>query len=117
MDKVVEYAKRMNPGVPQGNRLIRTVQGWVDVLLAREALTRADKAGKLNGPGIREAFESIRDWTPGLGRPAITITSSDHRPGSLVRVYRIQGGKFALLKEVDLKKRWPEKWEKEWLGW
>ncbi len=117
MDKVVEYAKRVNPGVPQQNRLIRTVQSWVDVLLMREALVRADKAGKLNGPGIKDAFESIRDWTPGLGRPPITITPTDHRPGSFVRVYRIQKGKFNLLKEVDLKKRWPDKWEKEWLGW
>ncbi len=116
MDKVVEYAKKMNPGLPQEKRLIRTVQGWVDVLLAREALARADKAGKLSGPGIKEAFESIREWTPGLGRPPITITSADHRPGSFIRVYRIEKGKFALLKEVDLKKRWPEKWDKEWLG-
>ncbi len=116
MDKVVEYTKKMNPGVPQQNRLIRTVQSWVDVLLMREALVRADKAGKLNGPGIKEAFESIRDWTPGLGRPPITITPTDHRPGSFVRVYRIQKGKFALLEAVDLKKRWPDKWD-SWLGW
>jgi branched-chain amino acid transport system substrate-binding protein len=117
MDKVTEYAKRMNPGVPLENRLIRTVQGWVDVLLMREALVRADKAGKLNGPGVKEAFESLREWSPGLGRPPITITASDHRPGSLVRVYMIKDRKFNLVEEVDLKKRWPDKWEKEWLGW
>jgi branched-chain amino acid transport system substrate-binding protein len=117
MDKVIEYAKRMNPGVPLENRLIRTVQGWVDVLMMREALVRADKAGKLNGPGIKEGFETLREWTPGLGRPPITVTPTDHRPGSLVRVYMIKDRKFALLETVDLKKRWPEKWEKEWLGW
>ncbi len=117
MDKVIEYAKRMNPGVPLENRLIRTVQGWVDVLLMKEALVRADKAGKLNGPGVKEAFETIREWTPGLGRPSITITASDHRPGSLVRVYMIREKKFNLVEEVDLKKRWPDKYEKEWLGW
>jgi branched-chain amino acid transport system substrate-binding protein len=117
MDKVVAYAKKMNPGVPPENRLIRTIQGWVDVLMMREALVRADKAGKLNGPGIKEAFETLRDWTPGLGRPPITLTATDHRPGSLVRVYMIKDRKFNLVKEVDLKKRWPDKWEKEWLGW
>jgi branched-chain amino acid transport system substrate-binding protein len=116
MDKVVEYAKKMNPGIPPEKRLIRTVQSWVDVLLMREVLTRADKAGKLNGPGIKEAFESIREWSPGLGRPPVTITPTDHRPGSLIRVYRIEKGKFALLKEVDLKKRWPDKWD-SWLGY
>jgi len=117
MDKVTEYAKKMNPGVPLENRLIRTVQSWVDVLLMREALVRADKAGQLNGPGIKDAFETIRDWSPGLGRPPITITPADHRPGSLIRVYAVRGGKFALVKEIDLKQRWPDKWEKEWLGW
>ena len=117
MDKVSEYAKRMNPGVPLENRLIRTVQSWVDVLLMREALAGADKAGKLNGPGVKEAFETIREWTPGLGRPPVTITASDHRPGSLVRIYMIKDRKFNLVEEVDLKKRWPDKWEKEWLGW
>jgi len=117
MDKVTEYAKKMNPGVRPENRMVRTVQSWVDVLLMREALVRADKAGQLNGPGIKDAFETIRDWTPGLGRPPITITPADHRPGSLIRVYTIRGGKFALVKEVDLKQRWPDKWEKEWLGW
>jgi len=117
MDKVTEYAKKMNPGVPPQNRMIRTVQSWVDVLLMREALVKADKAGQLNGPGIKAAFETIRDWTPGLGRPPITITPTDHRPGSLIRVYRVRGAKFALVKEIDLKQRWPDKWEKEWLGW
>lgn len=117
MDKVTEYAKKMNPGVPLENRMIRTVQSWVDVLLMREALVRADKAGQLNGPGIKAAFETIREWTPGLGRPPITITPTDHRPGSLIRVYAVRGGKFALVKEIDLKQRWPDKWEKEWLGW
>ncbi|HWT81224.1 MAG TPA: branched-chain amino acid ABC transporter substrate-binding protein, partial [Candidatus Methylomirabilis sp.] len=117
MDKVMEYAKKMNPGVPPENRLIHTVKGWVDVLLMREALVRADKAGKLNGPGIKEAFETISDWTPGLARPPITITPTDHRPGSLIRVYTIKDKKFNLVEAVDLKKRWPDKWEKEWLGW
>ncbi len=117
MDKVTEYAKKMNPGVPLENRMIRTVQSWVDVLLMREALVRADKAGQLNGPGIKAAFETIREWTPGLGRPPITITPTDHRPGSLIRVYAVRGGKFALVKEINLKQRWPDKWEKEWLGW
>jgi len=129
MDKVVEYTKKINPNVPQENRLVRTVQSWVDVLLMREALVKADKAGKLfdksgkdlpqevRGPAVKEAFESIREWTPGLGRAPITITPTDHRPGSLVRVYVIRDRKFTQLAAVDLKKRWPEKWDKDWLGW
>jgi branched-chain amino acid transport system substrate-binding protein len=29
----------------------------------------------------------------------------------------IKDRKFNLVEAVDLKKRWPDKWEKEWLGW
>jgi branched-chain amino acid transport system substrate-binding protein len=117
MDKVLEYGRRLNPGVPPEARLIRTVQGWVQVLMMAEALRRADRAGKLNGPGIKEAFEGFRDWTPGLGRPPITLTAADHRPGSVVPIYRIRGGKFELVKQVDLKARWPRQWAGEFFGY
>lgn len=114
MDKVVESAKKYNPGVK--DRLIRTVQAWANVLVLTEAMKRADKAGELNGPGIMKAFESIKDLDIGLGVPPLTYTATDHRPTSRVRIYQIKGGKFVLLKEVDLKAKWPDKWP-EWLGW
>jgi branched-chain amino acid transport system substrate-binding protein len=117
MDKVVEYAKKMNPGIPQENRMIRTVMGWVQVLMMAEGMKRADRAGKLNGDGIKEALETLREWTPGLGRPPITVTPTDHRPGSVIPIYAIRRGKFELVKQVDLHARWREKWDKEWLGW
>lgn len=117
MDKVLEYGRKVNPGVPPETRLIRTVQGWVQVLMMAEALRRADRAGKLNGPGIKEAFEGFREWTPGLGRPPITLTATDHRPGSVVPIYRIRGGKFELVKQVDLKARWPRQWAGEFFGY
>lgn len=121
MDKVIEYGKKVNPDLKRENRTIRAVQGWVKVLLAVEAMSRADKAGKLNGPGIKEAFESLRDYNiagipNALGRPPITYTSTDHRPGSTVSVYIIRNGKIVHFKTVDLKKRYPDLWPK-WLGW
>ncbi len=116
MDKVVEYAKRINPGVPQEARMIRTVQGWSQVLMMAEAMRRADKAGDFTGPGLRAAFETLQGWTPGLGVQPITLTAKDHRPGSVVPIYRIRGGKFELVKNMDLKARWPQQWESEWLG-
>lgn len=117
MDRVLEYGKKINPGVAPEGRLIRTVQGWVQVLMMAEAMRRADKAGKLTGPGIKEAFESLRDWTPGLGRPPITVTAADHRPGSVVPIYRIRGGKFEPVKLVDLRTRWPREWGGEFFGY
>jgi branched-chain amino acid transport system substrate-binding protein len=117
MDKVVEYAKKVNPGVAQEARMIRTVQAWAQVLMMAEAMRRADKAGKLTGPGLREAFETFRGWTPGLGVPPITLTATDHRTSSVIPIYRIRGGKFERVKSVDLKARWPKQWESEWFGY
>ena len=117
MAKVVEYAKKVNPGVAQEARMVRTVQGWVQVLMMAEGLRRADKAGKLNGPGVKDALESLKEWTPGLGRPPITLSPTDHRPGWVIPVYRVKGGKFELVKLVDLKARWARQWDTEWLGY
>jgi len=116
--RVVDYCKKLNPGVPLGNRLIRTIQGWVKVTLAAEAMKKADKAGKLNGPGIKEAFESFRDW-PGLkeyGGQLVTITPTDHRYSSIVRIGRVIKGKPQTVGEIDMRAKFPDKWE-SWLGW
>ncbi len=118
MDKVVEYAQKLNPGVPKEKRLIRTVQAWAAVTILVEAMKRADKAGKLTGEAImKKGFESFRNFDFGLGAPPVTFTPTDHRPTSIAQAYIYKDGKFQLLERIDFKKRWPEKWEKEWLGW
>lgn len=118
MDKVVEYAKKHNPGVPAEKRLIRTVQGWGDVLILWEALKRADKAGDLSGESIlKNGFETMKDFDIGLNAAPVTFTATDHRVAGVVPIYEIKDGKFELLEKVDIKGRWPEKWDKEWIGW
>jgi len=118
MDKVVEYAQKYNPKTPLENRLIRTVQAWANVLLATEAMKRADKAGSLDGEDIlNHGFRTMTDYDLGLGASPVTFTKDDHRPAGQVNIYQWKDGKFSLLERVDVKGRWPEKWEKEWLGW
>ena len=118
MDIVVESAKKYNPGVPQSKRLIRTVQAWGDALILWEALKRADKAGDLSGDGIMtKGFETFRNFEIGLGASPVTYTSTDHRPATGCLVQEWKNGKFQEVERVDLKARWPEKWEKEWFGW
>jgi len=118
MDKVREYAKKYNPGVPMEKRLIRTVQAWANVLGLAEALRRADKAGDLSGESIlRNGFETLKDFPIGLGLSPVTMTGTDHRVGGEVPIYEWKSGKFSLVERVDLKGRWPEKWSKEWIGW
>ncbi len=118
MDKVVRYAQKYNPGVPQDKRLIRTVQAWGDVLILWEALKRADNAGDLSGESIlKNGFETMKSFDIGLAAPPVTFTGSDHRVAGKVPIYEIKGGKFQLVELVDLKGRWPDKWTNEWLGW
>ncbi|NWF56067.1 MAG: ABC transporter substrate-binding protein [Syntrophaceae bacterium] len=114
--KVVAYAKKVSPNVSMDTRLIRTVQGWCKVTLAVEAMKIADKAGKLNGPGIREAFENNLISLKEFGGQVMNYTPTDHRATSVVRVARIKGGKPVGVAELDMKAKYPGGWP-SWLGW
>lgn len=118
MDKVVEYAKRYNPGIPLEKRLIRTIRAWGDVLILWEALKRADNSRDLSGESIlKNGFETMENFDIGLGAPPVTFTSSDHRVAGQVSIYGWKNGKFSVVERVDLKSRWPKKWANEWVGW
>jgi branched-chain amino acid transport system substrate-binding protein len=118
MPKVVEYGKKYNPGVPTEKRLNRTIQAWANVIALWEALKRADKAGDLSGESIlKNGFETMKGLDIGLGTAPLTYTATDHRISGKVPIYEIVNGKITLLDVVDLKSRWPQKWDKEWLGW
>jgi branched-chain amino acid transport system substrate-binding protein len=118
MDKVVEYGKKYNPGVPTGRRLVRTVQAWANVLALREALDRADRAGGLSGEDIlKNGFETFRNFDIGLNVPPLTYTARDHRSSGQVPIYEVKNGEFQLVELVDLKERWPDKWNHAWFGW
>ncbi len=117
MPKVVEYAKKFNPGVPQEKRTIHTIQAWSNVLALWEAMKRADKAGALNGEGIlKKGFETMKDFDLGLGGAKLNYTETDHRVSGAVPVYELKDGKFQLVQVTDLKSRWPDKWA-SWMGW
>jgi branched-chain amino acid transport system substrate-binding protein len=118
MDIVVEYAKKYNPGVPLEKRLVRSIQAWANVLALWEAMKRADKAGSLSGESIlKNGFETLRGFDIGLSVPPLNYTATDHRIAGKLPIYEIKGGKFEIVQVVDLKKRWPDKWANEWLGW
>ena len=118
MDKVVEYAKKVNPGVPQEKRICRTVQGWSNGLVLWEAMKRADKAGDLTGPGImKKGFETMKNFHIGLCTSDVTYTADDHRPTGGCWVQEWKNGKFQKVEFVDVKKRWSRQWASEWFGW
>ena len=87
------------------------VKSWVSVMVMVEGLKRAKKAGKLNGPGLKAALETIKDFnTGGLCAP-ITYTSTDHRPNTTMAIGGIKDGKIYLVKDVNFPRK------KEYIGW
>ncbi|MCJ7796081.1 MAG: ABC transporter substrate-binding protein, partial [Thermoleophilia bacterium] len=86
------------------------VRGWTYVMVWSEVLKRADKAGQLNGPGIKAASETLKDFsTGGLSQP-VTYTPTDHRASLTSEIFQVQSGKLVKIAEYALP-RTPE-----WLG-
>ena len=77
------------------------VKGWVSMLVMAEGLKRAKKAGKLDGPGLKAALETFKDFdTGGLCAP-ITYTPTDHRPSTTCSIYGVKGGKPYAIESVS----------------
>ena len=87
------------------------VKSWVSMLVMAEGLKRAKKAGKLNGPGLKEALETLRNYdTGGLTAP-ITFTPTDHRPNTSCAIGGVKNGKLYIIEHVSMPRK------KEYLGW
>ncbi len=70
------------------------VRGYTYVVVWAEALKRADKAGQLNGPGVKAAAETLADFSTGGLSQSVTYTPTDHRPTMTTSIYQVQGGKL-----------------------
>ncbi len=91
-------------------RVTHFVNGWVSMMVLCEGLRRADDAGELNGPGIKKALETLRNFdTGGLTAP-ITFTPTDHRPNMSAVVVEYVDGRPAHRETIALERR------EEWLG-
>ena len=87
------------------------IKSWVSMLVMAEGLKRAKKAGKLNGPGLKAALETLKDFKTGGLTPPITYTPEDHRPSTSIGLFGIKDGKLYKIKDVTLKR------QKKYLGW
>lgn len=107
MKRIVDYHKKNHPNDTHDAVYVR---GWTYVLTWSEALKRADKAGHLDGPGVKAAMESLHDFDLGGLTTPVTYTSSDHRPTTKVPIYMVKGGKLVKVKDYDMPRK------PEWLG-
>jgi branched-chain amino acid transport system substrate-binding protein len=107
MKKLVEFHQKNHPTDTHDTNYVR---GWSYVMVWSEALKRADKAGKLNGPGIRESLETLKDFDLGGLSAPVTYSKDDHRSTTSVSLYQVKGGKLEKVKDYDLPRK------PEWLG-
>ncbi|KIX12388.1 ABC transporter substrate-binding protein [Dethiosulfatarculus sandiegensis] len=104
MKAVVESAKGEN-------YTMHYVKAWVSTMIMVEGMKRAKKAGKLDGPGLKAALETIKDFdTQGLTAP-ITYTPKDHRPNTSCAIGGVKDGKLYIVKSVKFPR------EAKYIGW
>ena len=107
--------------VPE-TKIIQTITGdkkytlhynkaWASMMVMWEGLKRAKKAGQLNGPGLKAALETLKDFGTGGLTPPLTYTPTDHRATTTCGLYAIKGGQLTLVTDVSID-RTPE-----YLGW
>ncbi len=76
-------------------------QGWTMMRIMLEGVRRAVADGKeLNGENIKASIESMRDFDTGGVTPPITFGADDHHGMRGMRLYRVEGGKWAPLTGV-----------------
>lgn len=82
------------------------IKSWVSVMVMAEGLKRAKKAGELNGPGLKKALETLRDFdTGGLTAP-ITYTPNDHRPNTALTIFKVnEKGRMTPVESVRLPRK------------
>ncbi|MCL5965838.1 MAG: ABC transporter substrate-binding protein [Deltaproteobacteria bacterium] len=103
----MKLIKEITKGQYQNTHYIR---GWVSMMVLCEALKIADKKGQLNGPGVKAALESLKNFDTGGLTAKITITPKDHRPNMTAKIYEYEKGKLVLKKNIELPRK------AEWLG-
>ena len=99
---IVEMYKKQGKPAPKEMGSVYYVRGIMNAALLTEAARQALKAsgGKpLTGEDFKKGMESIKDFTGEGTMSPTTITPTNHAGSRKVRLYRVAGGKFALVKD------------------
>ncbi len=108
MKKILDFNKGKDISSPPRDAVY--VRGWASTLMITEGLKRADKAGQLNGEGIKKAFETLSNFDMGGLACNVTYTAGDHRACTTTPIYEIESGKMVKIKDYDVGRK------SEWLG-
>jgi branched-chain amino acid transport system substrate-binding protein len=107
MKAIVDYHKKNHPNDEHD---LLYVRGWSYVMVWSEVLKRADKAGQLNGEGVKKAAETLVNFDVGGLTSPVTYTATDHRPSTRTPIFQVKDGKLVKLAEYDMPRR------PDWLG-
>jgi len=108
MQKILDFNKGKDISSPPRDAVY--VRGWASTLVITEGLKRADKAGQLNGEGIKKAFETLSNFDMGGLACNVTYTASDHRACTTTPIYEIKNGTLVKIKDYEVGRK------PEWLG-
>ena len=93
--KVLRAISNLSDPTGKAYRPLPYALGACQVLFLSEAMKIADKAGQLNGPGIKAALESFKDFVPNGTNgmcASVTWTNTDHRAVDSVSLGRAKLG-------------------------
>ncbi len=99
---IVEMYKKQGKEPPKEMSSVYYVRGIMWAALSSEAAKHAVKAaggGPMTGEHFKKGMESIKDFTGEGTMAPTTITATNHAGSRKVRLYKVQGGKFALVKD------------------
>jgi branched-chain amino acid transport system substrate-binding protein len=108
MQKILDFNKGKDISSPPRDAIY--VRGWATTLTIAEVLKRADKAGQVNGEGIKKAFETLNNFDLGGLACNVTYTATDHRPCTTTPIYQIKNGTLVKVKDYDVPRK------PDWLG-
>ena len=100
--QIVEMYKKTGKEPPKEMGSVYYVRGIMNGALFVEAAKHAIKAaggGPVTGEHFKKGMESIKDFTGEGTMSPTTITALNHAGSRKVRLYKVQGGKFALVRD------------------
>jgi len=108
MQKILDFNKGKDISSPPRDAVY--VRGWASALVIAEGLKRADKAGQLNGEGMKKALETLNNFDMGGLACNVTYTATDHRACTTTPIYQIKNGTLVKIKDYEVPRK------SEWLG-
>jgi len=100
--EIVEMYRKQGKEPPKEMGSVYYVRGVMNAALFAEAARHAVRAaggGPVTGEHFKKGMEAIREFTGEGTMAPTTITPTNHAGSRKVRLYRVQGGKFVLVRD------------------